>query len=150
MNRVDKVFAELKSKGKKALIPFITGGDPDLEISLALMHGLASAGADIIEVGVPFSDPMADGPAIQLANERAIAAGNGLTQVMTLISQFRETNNHTPVILMGYANPLEFMGYQRFADRAAEVGDHDLAPVRSALCEHNRIIEEEGIWHHYF
>lgn len=122
MSRIQQVFADLKTAGRKALIPYITAGDPDLDTTLMLMHELVAKGADIIELGVPFSDPMADGPTIQLAYERALRQGVGLNDVLTLVGRFRETDTATPVVLMGYMNPVEFMGYDHFVDTAAEVG----------------------------
>ena len=119
MNRIDATLAGLHAAGRTALIPYVTAGDPSLETSLAIMHALASAGADIIELGVPFSDPMADGPVVQRASERALAQKVGLGDVLALVRAFRERNRTTPVVLMGYANPIEAMGVQRFAERAA-------------------------------
>lgn len=122
MSRIQQVFADLKTAGRKALIPYITAGDPNLETTLLLMHELVAKGADIIELGVPFSDPMADGPTIQLAYERALRQGVGLNDVLALVSRFRETDSNTPVVLMGYMNPIEFMGADRFVALAAESG----------------------------
>jgi tryptophan synthase alpha chain len=122
MSRISKVFAELKEQGRTALIPFVTAGDPDRPVTLPLMHAMVEAGADIIELGVPFSDPMADGPVIQRASERALAKGVTLKQVIALVRQFRASNSTTPVVLMGYLNPLEVMGYEVFADQAAQAG----------------------------
>jgi len=107
---------------RKLLIPFITAGDPDLDTSLALMHTLVEAGADVIELGVPFSDPMADGPVIQAASERALKNGVSLKQVIDLVARFRESNDDTPVVLMGYMNPVETLGYAEFAKRASAAG----------------------------
>ena len=122
MSRIADKFARLKGEGRKALIPFITAGDPIPDITVDLMHDLVSAGADIIELGVPFSDPMADGPVIQRASERALEYGVSLSDVIKMVSRFREVDSETPVVLMGYLNPVEIMGYQVFADRAAEAG----------------------------
>ncbi len=122
MNRIDQTFLQLKEQGRQALIPFITAGDPNLALTLKLMHGLVDAGADIIELGIPFSDPMSDGPVIQLASERALESGTSLTQVIDLVSQFRQDNDSTPVVLMGYLNPVEVMGYESFANKAAKAG----------------------------
>ncbi len=122
MNRIAQTFAALASNHKKALIPFITAGDPSPALTVDLMHCLVSAGADIIELGVPFSDPMADGPTIQRASERALKNHVGLNDVLEMVSKFREKDTQTPVVLMGYANPVEAMGYQRFAAHAKDVG----------------------------
>jgi len=119
----------LQQQGRKALIPFVTAGDPDLATTLPLMHGLVAAGADIIELGVPFSDPMADGPIIQRASERALANGVTLTNVLELVRQFRTTDQQTPVVLMGYANPVEAMGYEAFAKAAVAAGVDGLLTV---------------------
>ena len=122
MNRVDQCFADLKASGKKALIPFITGGDPKPGLTVELMHTLVESGADIIELGVPFSDPMADGPTIQLACERALRHNTSLRDILAMVKTFRETNTTTPVVLMGYLNPVEIMGYESFAKTASESG----------------------------
>lgn len=122
MSRLQSVFADLKQVGQKALIPYITAGDPDLDVTLSLMLALVDSGADIIELGVPFSDPMADGPTIQLAYERALKHNVGLRDVLALVSRFREQNSHTPVVLMGYMNPLEYMGYDVFVEEAKQAG----------------------------
>ena len=122
MNRIDTCFKALAEAGKKALIPFITAGDPSPEITLKLMHAMVEAGADIIELGVPFSDPMADGPVIQLASERALAAGTTTQVVLDTVAKFREQDNTTPVVLMGYLNPVEAMGYETFAHNASVAG----------------------------
>lgn len=107
MSRIEATFAALKKQDRKALIPFVTAGFPYADITPDLMHGMAEAGADVIELGVPFSDPSADGPVIQKAGDRALAAGIGLTQVIAMVRTFRERNSTTPVVLMGYANPVE-------------------------------------------
>ncbi|MCL6555757.1 MAG: tryptophan synthase subunit alpha [Burkholderiales bacterium] len=122
MSRIARTFALLQQQERKALIPFITAGDPDPAATPALMHTLVRAGADIVELGVPFSDPMADGPIIQRSSERALAHGTSLTQVLELIADFRRTDPDTPVVLMGYANPIEAMGHARFVRRAQEAG----------------------------
>lgn len=118
--RLSAAFARLE--GRTALVPYITSGDPSIEATPVLMHALVRAGADIIELGVPFSDPMADGPVIQRAAERAIARGTGLRQVLDMVARFREQDTTTPVVLMGYANPIERMGQQAFVDAALEAG----------------------------
>lgn len=122
MSRIKQVLASLESQQRKALIPYITGGDPRPEWTVDLMHALVAAGADILEIGIPFSDPMADGPVIQLACERALEHGTSLDDVLGMIKSFRETNQQTPVVLMGYLNPLERKGYATFAQQAAEAG----------------------------
>ncbi|MDX1754957.1 MAG: tryptophan synthase subunit alpha [Marinobacter sp.] len=122
MSRIEGVLKTLKGQGRKALIPYITAGDPHPDQTVELMHTLVAAGADIIELGVPFSDPMADGPVIQLACERALVHGTSLRQVIAMIKQFRERDDATPVVLMGYLNPMEAMGYEAFADAAADAG----------------------------
>lgn len=122
MSRISATFDELKRRQRKALIPFLTAGDPRLDATLPLMHALVEAGADLIELGVPFSDPMADGPTIQRASERALAQGVRLADVFELAAQFREQNTTTPLVLMGYANPIEAMGYEAFASRAQASG----------------------------
>ena len=122
VNRIDKKFAALKSAGRKGLIPFFTAGDPSPESVVALMHALAESGADLIELGVPFSDPMADGPVIQHASERALAKGVGLSQVLSWTAEFRKKDTNTPVVLMGYLNPVEIYGYDRFARDAIAAG----------------------------
>lgn len=122
MNRIDTRFAQLASAGRKALVPFFTAGDPSKEATVPVMHALVAAGADVIELGVPFSDPMADGPTIQRSSERALARGAGLSFVLDAVRGFRETDAHTPVVLMGYLNPVEIRGYARFAADAAAAG----------------------------
>lgn len=123
MSRIQTTFANLKNAGKKALIPYITAGDPHPKLTVQLMHTLVKNGADAIELGVPFSDPMADGPVIQRASERALVHHVGLRSVLEMVKEFRQQDQHTPVILMGYANPIEAMGTEHFADlaKAAEV-----------------------------
>jgi tryptophan synthase alpha chain len=122
MSRIATTFNALKQRGRKALIPFVTAGDPDPSITVPLMHAMVAAGADIIELGVPFSDPMADGPTIQRASERALKYGTGLKDVLAMVTEFRKQNSTTPVVLMGYANPIEAMGYEKFAADAAQAG----------------------------
>jgi tryptophan synthase alpha chain len=122
LNRINNCLDALSKKNKKALIPFVTAGDPDADFTLSCMHKMVDAGSDIIELGVPFSDPMADGPTIQKASERALAAGMSLNGVLDIVRRFRETNTVTPVVLMGYLNPIEFMGYEVFASNASEAG----------------------------
>jgi len=122
MNRIDRVFAQLKTAGRTALIPYVTAGDPSPSVTVPILHRLVAAGADILELGVPFSDPMADGPVIQRASERALAQGVGLNDVLAMVAAFRATDGTTPVVLMGYANPIEAMGIESFADRARTAG----------------------------
>ncbi len=122
MSRINSTFAALAAQNKKGLIPFITAGDPEPGLTVALMHALVAGGADVIELGVPFSDPMADGPVIQRASERALAQGVTLTKVLAWVTEFRQTNATTPVVLMGYANPIERMGEAVFAKAAAAAG----------------------------
>jgi len=122
MSRLDIKFSELRSLNKAALVTFITAGDPSPDITVPLMHALVDAGSDVIELGVPFSDPMADGPVIQAASERALAAGVNTTDVIELIRGFREKDNSTPIVLMGYLNPIEIMGYEDFASSIADAG----------------------------
>ncbi len=121
MSRIRGVFAALSGR-RAALVPFITGGDPTLAATVPLMHALVRAGADLIEVGMPFSDPMADGPAIQMAHQRALAAGATTRAVIDRIAAFRRDDDRTPVILMGYVNPVETMGYDVFADACRAAG----------------------------
>ena len=122
MSRIAGTFEKLKSANKKALIPFVTAGDPNPQMTMPIMHALVEAGADIIELGVPFSDPMADGPTIQRSSERALAHGVGLSDVFGFVAEFRESDKETPVVLMGYANPIEAMGYDNFASQAQAAG----------------------------
>ncbi len=122
MSRITGTFARLRAANRRALIPFITAGDPSNEVTVPLMHALVKAGADIVELGVPFSDPMADGPVIQRASERALEGGTNLTRVLEMVREFRKQNAETPVVLMGYLNPFEIAGYQAFAKAAAEAG----------------------------
>lgn len=129
MSRIASTFARLKDQDRKALIPFVTAGDPRPDVTLPLMHALVDAGADIIELGIPFSDPMADGPVIQLANERALAAGMTLRKALGIVAEFRQTNTETPVVFMGYLNPVEWMGYETFVAAAVEAGVDGLLMV---------------------
>jgi tryptophan synthase alpha chain len=122
MSRIKSAFERLNGEGRKALIPFITAGDPDAALTVPLMHTLVEAGADIIELGVPFSDPMADGPTIQRASERALAKGMKLRKVLELVVEFRKVDATTPVVLMGYANPVEAMGLEKFAAAGSTAG----------------------------
>ncbi|MFK8041412.1 tryptophan synthase subunit alpha [Congregibacter sp.] len=129
MSRIAACFADLKSRQRKAVIPYIVAGDPSVELTVDLMLALVESGADIIELGVPFSDPMAEGPVIQRGHERALDRGVRLRGVLTIMSEFREHNQSTPVLLMGYANPVEYMGHGVFADRALACGVDALLTV---------------------
>jgi tryptophan synthase alpha chain len=122
VSRLAATFERLRAAGRKALIPYFTAGDPDPEATVPVMHAAAQAGADVIELGVPFSDPMADGPVIQRSSERALKKGMTLSRVLEQVSEFRRRDDATPVVLMGYANPIEAMGVERFAERAAQSG----------------------------
>lgn len=122
MSRIAQRFADLRARGRTALIPFITAGDPDPSATVPLMHTLVKAGADLIELGIPFSDPIADGPVIQRASERALAHNVSLHNVIAMVRRFRERDVSTPVILMGYLNPIEVLGYTSFAAEARDAG----------------------------
>ena len=122
MSRIAATFAALAASGRKALIPYVTSGDPFADATPDIMFAMAEAGADVIELGVPFSDPMADGPVIQKAGERALARGIGMPQVLGFVRGFRLKNDHTPVVLMGYANPIERYGVDRFVADAKAAG----------------------------
>lgn len=122
MSRLAHRFAALKAAGRKALIPYITAGDPEPGVTVAALHALVKAGADVLELGVPFSDPMADGPTITFGHERALKHGVSLRQVLAMVSEFRQQDDHTPVVLMGYLNPVEIMGVAAFADAAKVAG----------------------------
>jgi tryptophan synthase alpha chain len=124
VSRLAATFEELAKNGRKALIPFITAGDPHPDFTVPMMHAMIEAGADVIELGVPFSDPMADGPVIQRASERALAHKMSLRRTLEIAAEFRKTNQHTPVVLMGYLNPIEAMTYEGFAN-AAQHADID-------------------------
>lgn len=122
MTRIESTFATLKEQNKKALIPYVMGGDPNPNVFVDILHDLVSHGADMIEVGLPFSDPMADGPTVSLAAERALAAGTSTRQAIAMVKEFRKTNSETPIILMGYLNPVEIIGYDRFIDLCEDAG----------------------------
>jgi tryptophan synthase alpha chain len=122
VSRIKATFASLRAKGQRALVPFVTAGDPQPSVTVPLMHAMVGAGANIVELGVPFSDPMADGPVIQRASERALAQGMTLARVLAMVAEFRRDDEYTPVVLMGYLNPFEVAGYERFAKAAAEAG----------------------------
>jgi tryptophan synthase alpha chain len=122
MSRIQTVFKRLKEEGRKGLIPFVTGGDPDPGQTVAILHALADAGSDVIELGLPFSDPMADGPVIQRSSERALQKGVTSRTILDYVAQFRQTNQHTPIVLMGYLNPIERMGIEKFVIEAKKSG----------------------------
>ncbi len=124
MSRIANTFKALKEANRKALIPYITAGDPHPDLTVSMMHALVDSGADMIELGIPFSDPMADGPTIQRASERALAHHVGLSHVFNIVKTFREKDTQTPIILMGYANPIEAIGAETFVERA-KVSDVD-------------------------
>jgi tryptophan synthase alpha chain len=129
MSRIDACFASLKAQGKSAFVSFIMAGDPDLETSLEIVRGLPAAGADVIELGMPFTDPMADGPSIQLAGQRALGAGQTLARTLEMVRAFREGDTDTPVILMGYYNPIHSMGVDAFLAAAKAAGVDGLIVV---------------------
>ncbi|KAF0815002.1 Tryptophan synthase alpha chain [Andreprevotia sp. IGB-42] len=148
MSRIESTMQALAAQGRQALIPFITAGDPNPGVTVGLMHALVDGGADIIELGVPFSDPMADGPVIQRASERALAHRVSLRHVLAMTAEFRKTDSKTPVVLMGYANPVEAMGYETFAKAAVEAGVDgvltvDLPPEEAEECA--AILKTHGI-----
>jgi len=122
MSRIAATFAKLRDQGRKALIPYVTAGDPYADATVPIMAALVQGGADVIELGVPFSDPMADGPVIQKASERALRLGIGMAQVLDYVREFRRLDDATPIVLMGYANPIERYGAERFVADAAEAG----------------------------
>ncbi|MGP9790057.1 tryptophan synthase subunit alpha [Roseinatronobacter sp. NSM] len=129
MTRIDTTFATLKSEGRKAFVAYIMAGDPDLETSLSVMQGLPAAGVDVIELGVPFTDPMADGPTIQLAGQRALDGGQTLDKTLDMVRRFRAGNDTTPIVLMGYYNPIYSMGVDRFLTKATDAGIDGLIVV---------------------
>ena len=129
MSRLKACFEKLNESGKKALIPYVTAGDSNPSITVPLMHRMVESGADIIELGVPFSDPMADGPTVQLACERALVHHTSLHDAIEMTAEFRKTDDVTPIVLMGYLNPLEAMGYEEFAIAASKVGVDGLLTV---------------------
>jgi len=122
MNRIQPKLKQLADQGRKALIPYVVAGDPATEITVPLLHALVAAGADMIELGVPFSDPMAEGPAIEAGHQRALAHHVNLTTVLDMVREFRQKDSQTPIVLMGYLNPFEKMGYQEFAQKAQQAG----------------------------
>ena len=147
-NRIDVAFASQKAAGRTALVPYVTVGDPTIEHTVPILRALVAAGADVIELGVPFSDPMADGPVIQRASERALAQGVGLASVLDVVRAFRDDDRKTPIVLMGYANPIEAMGVETFADRARDAGVDgvlvvDYPPEEAA--DFGKLLEARGI-----
>ena len=148
MSRIEQRFADLKGSRRKALIPYVTAGDPQPGVTVPLMHALVEAGADLIEVGVPFSDPMADGPVIQAACERALEHHVSLHDVLEMVREFRRSDSETPVVLMGYLNPIEAWGYADFAGAASEDGVDgvltvDMPPEEAG--EFTRVLRSAGI-----
>ena len=129
MSRIPACIEALKAQGRKALIPYIVAGDPSPEFTVPLLHSLVEQGADIIELGIPFSDPMAEGPVIQLAHERALEFNTSLSDALAMVETFRQTNQQTPIVLMGYANPVVRMGFEKFASAAADAGVDGLLTV---------------------
>jgi len=148
MKRIAECFKTLSCDGRKALVTFVTAGDPNLESTLDFMHALVRGGANIIELGVPFSDPMADGPTIQKSSERSLSAGTDLNSIFRIVERFREKDKKTPIVLMGYVNPFEKMGFKKFADNASRVGVDgvlvvDLPPDESL--DRNVVLRATGI-----
>lgn len=148
MSRISTSFEKLKKEGRTALIPYVTAGDPAPGVTVDLLHGMVEAGADVIELGVPFSDPMADGPVIQLACERALLHNTRLLDVLAMVAEFRQKDADTPIVLMGYLNPIEILGYQTFAEEAKKAGVDgvltvDLPPEESG--EFNQIMRAHDI-----
>jgi tryptophan synthase alpha chain len=129
MSRIAKRFADLKAAGRKGFVAYISAGDPDLETSFAILKGLPGAGADVIELGVPFTDPAADGPSVQAAGQRALKAGASMRKVLDMVRRFREQDNETPVVLMGYFNPIYIYGCEAFSRDAAAAGVDGLITV---------------------
>ena len=144
MSRIKQCFEQLKAEGRTALVPFVTAGDPAPAVTVVLMHAMVEAGADLIELGVPFSDPMADGPVIQRASERALIHGVSLRDVLGMVREFRERNDRTPVVLMGYLNPIEVMGYEDFADAAKQAGVDGALVVDAPPEEGHDLVEAMG------
>lgn len=148
MSRLAAKFEELSKAGRKALIPFITAGDPYPDFTVPMMHAMVAAGVDIIELGVPFSDPIADGPVIQKASERALSHKMSLRRVLMMVAEFRKDDTQTPVVFMGYLNPIEAMGYENFTNTAERVGVDgvltvDLPPEEAESCA--ALLKDRGI-----
>src|SRR5882757_2749044 len=135
MSRLATRFAALKKEGRAAFVPFITAGDPDMETSFAILEKLPAAGADVIELGMPFTDPMADGPAVQASSVRALKSGASMTRVLEMVKKFRRTDKRTPIVLMGYYNPIHAYGTARFAKDVAAAGVDGLIVVDLPLEE---------------
>ena len=129
MSRLTEVLGSLRESGRKAVIPYVVAGDPTEALTVPLLQALVASGADVLEVGVPFSDPMSEGPTIQKGHERALAGGTSLRSTLTIITEFRKHNQETPIVLMGYANPLERLGYSVIADLCADAGVDGLITV---------------------
>ena len=129
MSRISGTFDELRGSGRKAVIPYVVAGDPSPEGTVSLLHELVKSGADVLEVGVPFSDPMAEGPVIQKGHERALGNGMTLRKVLSIVAEFRRQDAKTPIVMMGYANPIERFGYDAFASACAEAGVDGLITV---------------------
>ena len=127
--RIDRRFAQLKTEGRAALVTFLTAGDPDAETSLALLRAIPAAGADVVELGMPFTDPMADGPAIQMSSQRALKAGQSLKKTLAMVRAFRQADDATPLVLMGYYNPIYIYGVDRFLRDAKSAGVDGLIVV---------------------
>src|SRR5262252_2895693 len=127
--RIDRRFADLKAQGRAALVTFLTAGDPELETSLAILRALPAAGADVVELGMPFTDPMADGPAIQMSSQRALKAGQTLKKTLAMVRAFRQADDETPLVLMGYYNPIYIYGVERFLRDAKSTGVDGLIVV---------------------
>ena len=127
--RIDRRFAQLKTEGRAALVTFLTAGDPDAETSLALLRAIPAAGADVVELGMPFTDPMADGPAIQLSSQRALKAGQTLARTLDMVRALRSANDVVPIVLMGYYNPIYIYGVERFLHDAKSAGVDGLIVV---------------------
>jgi len=147
-NRIDQCFEALAAASRKALVPFITAGDPQPDWTVSIMHSLVSAGANLLELGIPFSDPMADGPVIQAASERAIQKGVSLHSVLDMVAGFRETDSSTPVVLMGYMNPIERYGHVDFAADAAKSGVDGVLMVDcppEEMVDLTRLMEHHGV-----
>lgn len=144
MSRIAARFEALKKQGKTALVPFVTAGDPEPSVTVPLMHAMVAAGADLIELGVPFSDPMADGPVIQRASERALEHHVSLHEVLRMVQEFRADDAETPVILMGYLNPIEVMGYDSFAAQARAAGVDGALVVDAPPEESHDLVTQMG------
>ncbi|MDO4222475.1 MAG: tryptophan synthase subunit alpha [Acinetobacter sp.] len=148
MSRLESCFQQLKAQQRKALVSYVMAGDPQPQVTVPLLHKMVEAGVDVIELGLPFSDPMADGPVIALAAERALAAGTNTLDALAMVKQFREQNQHTPVVLMGYLNPVEVIGYERFVQTAVDCGVDgvllvDLPPEESE--EFNALLRQHDL-----